>query len=183
MSSDEPSAPEPRPTASEMSRLAAMFDQLATAGDWSDAEHAGILSAVVGAPLTSVLDRWGLWKKQDWDASGVEQRITVGEFLAIPSPPLPLLEALKEAAKRDDAADEPELSPAVARVIYFAAIWRARIGHGSSISSLPAKQLRRAAKWCLNRSWLTPELERLFRDALRFEQRPTTDTGTDRNGG
>ncbi|RMF80762.1 MAG: hypothetical protein D6744_07895 [Planctomycetota bacterium] len=175
MSSDEPSAVDPRPTASEMSRLAAMFDQLATAGDWSDAEHAGNLSAVLRAPLAAVLERRGLREERNWDALGVEQRIAVGELLAMPSPPLPLLAALKEAAKRDDTADEPELSPEVARVVYYAAIWRARLARNASISSLPPAQLRRGARWCLKRPWLTSELQRMFQAALEHDQQRPED--------
>lgn len=166
MTTENRARPSPRPKASEMSRLAAMFDGIDSASSWSDEELAEILSEFLRSPLPATLDRWSLLAPEVRSAIDSHGLAVAADVFTSDAPPVAVLEGVKTLAKLQDSAPEPDLPPRVARVVYYAAILHARATTGALITSLPADELDRGVKWCLDRAWIPRELASVFEAAL-----------------
>ncbi len=89
-----------------------------------------------------------------------------GDLLRQPSPPLELLELVKDFAKAN--ADHPEhgLPKEIAAVLYYACIAAALLRLKARISKLSEADLGRGLRWAAEQPWLDEETTQLLAAAL-----------------
>jgi hypothetical protein len=89
-----------------------------------------------------------------------------GELLRQPSPPLELLELVKDFAKSN--ADHPEngLPKEIAAVLYYGCIAAALVRLKARISKLSDAELGRGLRWAVEQPWLDKETRQLLVLAL-----------------
>jgi hypothetical protein len=117
-------------------------------GPWDAQELGAVLRHQLAAPLPPV--------------AGPAPVDTFDQLLRHPSPPLTLLESVKDfakAARQNPAAGLPE---EVAAVIYFAAIVVANRRCGVRISRLSDEELRSGVEWVLAQPWIAADIRVLF---------------------
>jgi RNA polymerase sigma-70 factor (ECF subfamily) len=88
----------------------------------------------------------------------------LGDLLSDPGPPLELLEQIKDFAKESRTDPESPLSPAVATIVYYAAIAAALLRRGERISRQDDATLKQGFQWC-DRPWVEDWLRVLFNEA------------------
>jgi hypothetical protein len=98
-------------------------------------------------------------------AQGAPAR-SFADLLRHPSPPLELLEMVKDFAKTN--ADHPEngLPKEIAAVLYYACIAAALLRLKARISKLPDADLGRGLRWAAAQPWLDEETKQLLARAL-----------------
>ena len=91
-----------------------------------------------------------------------------GDLLNEPSPPLGLLEMLKEFAKSNMLYPAGGLPREIATVLYYAAICAAFVRLGKRISRLPDVSLAGGIETALNWDWVDDRTRSLLEDGLRL---------------
>jgi len=91
---------------------------------------------------------------------------TFADLLRHPSPPVDLLEMVKDFAKTN--ADHPEagLPREVAAALYYACIATAFVRLNIRITKLPDADLARGLLWAVEQPWLDAETQQLLQGAL-----------------
>src|SRR5262249_34840287 len=111
-------------------------------------------------------------------AAGGQVPANFAGLLSQPAPPVPLLELVKDFAKKSEekrkgaAAQNPAegagpLPANVATVLYYASIIAARVKCGVRISKWDDARLRQGAQWALEQPWVDEPLRELFRAGLQ----------------
>jgi hypothetical protein len=164
----EPQSPERGKT--DTRRFGRLWSEAAkTTRVWTEPETAAVLAHQLSAPV--VFDLGGLnptaaaWIGRLAAAEGLLIRSFRDLFLH-PQPPVDLLRLTKEFAKAHLSDPESPLPREVAMVLYYASIAAALLHGRPEISRLPASEIRLGARWALDRSWLDPDLRRLFESLL-----------------
>ena len=91
----------------------------------------------------------------------------LGEALIDPSLDLGVIDQIKGHAKKLASREGSEVDHAVATAIYYAAIAGALVFHGQKITTHSLAELDRSFAVLILKSWMTPELVRLFSEARR----------------
>ena len=132
--------------------LASMLDIDSTVGrPWDARDLGAVLRHQLAAPLPP-----------GTAAAPIE---TFDQLLHHGSPPVALLESVKDFSKAARQDPEAGLPKEVAAVVYFAAIVVARRRCGARISKLSDGELRAGIDWALAQAWMDPVTRGLFADA------------------
>jgi hypothetical protein len=139
------------------------------AGLWRPEEMAAIFEHQMAAPLLADLGGLAPPAARRLEALAAAQGAPVRSFadlLRDQSPPLELLEMVKDFAKAN--ADHPEnsLPKEIAAVLYYACIAAARLRLKARISKLPDADLGRGLRWAAQQPWLDEETRQLLVRAL-----------------
>ncbi|MBP7828442.1 MAG: hypothetical protein KA248_00850 [Kiritimatiellae bacterium] len=84
-----------------------------------------------------------------------------------PHPPVALLEAVKDFAKRAARSREAVLPRDVARMLYYLSIAAALVHCHKRITSLEAAELLRGLKWARGQEWLEDDMRGLLDAGIR----------------
>jgi hypothetical protein len=140
-----------------------------TVRGWDRDELADVLRHQLAVPLTVDLKLDPATEAEALESSSIDafpagsaKLTSFGDVLRHPSPPLSLLQLIKDFAKAKGVPGDSPLPREVATVLYYTAIILARVRHGSSITSLPDAGLLAALRWALLQHWLDPQVRELF---------------------
>jgi hypothetical protein len=134
---------------------------------WRPEELAAILRHQLETPIESDLLETDDASAADGGAVGARMKMTYGELLASPQPPLALLERAKRFAKACRSHPDGPLPPEVATVLYFACIVVARTRcNGARISALDDATLSQGLRWALSQHWVDRAIRELFESGL-----------------
>jgi hypothetical protein len=125
-------------------------------GLWRQDEMGSILRHQLSAPLETDL--------ATADAATVP-RMTFGELLHHPHPPVEVLRRVKGFAKACKVVSDGPLPSEVATVLYFATIVVARLRCGQRISELDDEALRIGTEWARAQKWVDEPTRSIFDEA------------------
>lgn len=91
---------------------------------------------------------------------------TFNDLLWHPRPPLELLRATKEFAKRAKHSRHSTVPPEIALLVYYGSIVAGLLRLGRRITTLGDEDLRQGINWVVRQQWVEPRIRQLFRDAL-----------------
>jgi hypothetical protein len=91
---------------------------------------------------------------------------TFADLLWHPRPPLELLRACKEFAKRAKHSRHSTVPPEIALLVYYGSIVAGLLRLGRRITTLGDEDLRQGINWVVRQQWVDPLIRQLFRDAL-----------------
>jgi hypothetical protein len=94
-------------------------------------------------------------------------KLTFGELLHHPEPPVELLRQIKHFAKASRKSGESALPAEIATVIYLMAIVVARLRCHTRISEQSDESLAHGIHWVQSQPWVDERTHQLFREALR----------------
>ena len=97
----------------------------------------------------------------------IDPRITLGQLLAEPQPPVQLLKLVKRFAKLCRSDVEGALPNQIVMLLYYVSITMAQVRGGQSISHLSAASLRRGIGWLMAQAWLPQEMRGLLKECLK----------------
>jgi hypothetical protein len=129
--------------------------------DWSGQDFAAILQHQLDAPIDLDLKAAGLSSSQM--PSSTPAIRTFRDLFNHPQPVLPLIEMVKQFAKQSIDSASGVLPIDIARILYYGAIFLARVHHKRRITSLDETGIRAGAEWALQQKWLDAKLADLFR--------------------
>lgn len=146
----------------------ALFMSTESSGQWEDSEYADILRHQLAAPILVDLSLFDSSERRELEqlagkTSG--ELLSFGQLLESPTPIVDLLVLTKDFAKLSDRPHARLLPPAVANVLYYAAIAAARARLSVNITSLDDPQIAKGVRWALALPWLVPSLRQLFMEA------------------
>jgi hypothetical protein len=104
-------------------------------------------------------------------AAGAAARMSFGQLLHDPNPPLPMLELTHKFAKACRGNPDGPLPPEVATVLYYAAITVARLRCGRRISRLDDGALHEGLRWALEQEWLDDGTRSIFKEGREYLDR------------
>ena len=127
-------------------------------GLWQPEELGAIFRHQMAAPLLADLGA----------PAGVQDapRQSFADLLRHPSPPLALIEQVKDFAKTNAEHPEDGLPREIAAVLYYACIAAALLRLGARISKLPDADLGRGLRWAAEQPWLDEPTRQLLAGAL-----------------
>jgi hypothetical protein len=91
--------------------------------------------------------------------------LTYQGLFQLASPPVDLLNLVKQLAKSSRMRGESMLPPEIATVVYLAAIVTARLRLGQRITEQSDEALLYGIQWVLDQPWVDANTRALFRDA------------------
>ncbi|CAN5351704.1 hypothetical protein BH09PLA1_BH09PLA1_33580 [soil metagenome] len=146
---DPKSQPDKNPSRTDPASLARMLelDENAWQHDPAEPEMAAMLAHQLAAPIAADL------KLTDEQLKQAAQFATVGNLLDHASPPVWLLEEMKQLAKRNRAHGDPSVRQ-ISTMLYYDAIAAALVRCKSRITDLTDDQLRDGFNWAKEQSWI-----------------------------
>jgi hypothetical protein len=93
---------------------------------------------------------------------------TFEELFHQPTPPLDLLQLVKQFAKASRVRGESVLPAEIATVIYLTSIVVARLRRGQRITEQSDESLLYGIQWVIDQPWVDEKTRTLFRQALSF---------------
>ena len=93
--------------------------------------------------------------------------LTLRQLLCDESPSLELLRLVKRFAKSCRSDPDHPLPGEIVMLLYYTSIAAALVRAGESISDLPPTALLRGVRWISKRTWVSPDVGALLRDAGR----------------
>ena len=100
------------------------------------------------------------------DAQGLLVR-SFRDLFQHPHPPVALLEAVKDFAKRAAVSREAVLPKAIARMLYYLAIVTALVRCDKRITSLKNREILRGLRWALAQEWLEGETRAVLEEGVK----------------
>jgi hypothetical protein len=137
---------------------------------WRPEDLAAIFRHQMSAPIVLDLggfdDRTATKLKTLSDAHGLLLK-SFGDLFHHPSPPVELLELVKNFAKANLDHPESGLPGEIGSVLYYASISAALVHLDKRISQLPDSDLRRGLRSVAGQPWLDGKTKALFAEALK----------------
>jgi hypothetical protein len=136
---------------------------------WRPEELGAILRHQMSAPIMVDLGAFGPRAAARLTALSEAQGLLLksfGDLFHHPTPPLELLELVKDFAKANLDAPEGGLPAEIATVLYYASIAAALVHLAARLSQLPDAELRRGLRWAAGQSWLDEKTAGLLARAL-----------------
>lgn len=154
----------------EASRLAGLMDP-AAAPVWRPSELGAVFRHQMSAPVDFDLAGFSPELAQRIRLLARSQGLLIRSFhdlIQHPSPPLDLLVAVKDFAKRAVAGRDEVLPRGVARMLYYLAIASALVKCGQRITTLKRGDLTKGFDWALDQEWLDGDNRRLLEEAAQL---------------
>ena len=151
-------------------RLAHLLETGGPAPDWRPGELGAVFRHQMTAPVQFDLagfdPAFAARLRLLSDAQGLLVK-SFRDLFQHPHPPVALLEAVKDFAKRAAQSREAILPKAVARMVYYLAIAAALVRCDRRISSLKRSELLRGLRWALAQEWLEGDARELLEEGVR----------------
>lgn len=151
-------------------KLANLLDSGRLAADWRPDELGAVFRHQMTAPVQFDLAGFDPTFAARIRIISGAQGLLVKSFRDLflhPHPPLALLEAVKDFAKRATVSRETVLPKAIARMLYYLTIAAALVRCGRSITSLGKKEQLLGLRWALSQEWLEGELRAVIEESIR----------------
>ncbi|HUC85091.1 MAG TPA: hypothetical protein VL970_07860 [Candidatus Acidoferrales bacterium] len=167
MSDSDPSASVFKSRANELSALLAVGEERSRL--WRPDELAAIFKHQISAPLLVDLGgfdpRTAARLKMVSEAQGLLLK-SFSDLIHHSSPPLELLELVKDFAKANVDHPESGLPGEVASALYYLSIASALVHLNARISTLPDPDLERGFSWTRAQGWLDEKTNQLLTQAM-----------------
>jgi len=151
--------------------------------DWKPEELGALLAHQWSAPLEADLDalppEQARVLKQLGDAEGLLRR-SYGELFTHPLPPVEILEAIKDYAKRNLTRPSADLPEEIARALYVLSVVVARYRCGQRITSQSDETVRASVQAFLAQPWVIEPVKTLLREGLSALVTESDLSGADR---
>ncbi|MCA9117581.1 MAG: hypothetical protein KDA79_21070 [Planctomycetaceae bacterium] len=154
-------------------QLAVVLNHEQGTGSWTEAEMGALLEHQLSAPLAGLLATRKLRPSLEGlnaDQADRPLRELLLDATLAADIAVPLLDAVKQSARRQLHADVPDWPHPLARVVYFTAIAAARVHHGAHISRSTDLVLRAGFDQVRTRTWVHPALSELLAQASSLLQ-------------
>lgn len=141
---------------------------------WSQEELEAILRHQLASSVQLDLETLGAAFASRLHAFPVAQqpgRLAFRELFQLPSPPLELLNLVKQFAKASRVRGESVLPAEIATVIYLISIVVARLRCGQRITEQSDESLLYGIQWVIDQRWVDDQTRNQFREALAFYKR------------
>jgi hypothetical protein len=169
-----PFKPEPDPSLSVFKSRAKDLSALLAAGEehsrlWRTDELAAIFKHQVAAPMLVDLGGFDPRTASRLQMLGESQGLLLKSFADLihhSSPPLELLELVKDFAKANIDRPESGLPSEIASVLYYLSIASALVHLDVRISKLSDADLQRGLSWAREQAWLDDQTGQLLAQAL-----------------
>ncbi|MGA2254223.1 MAG: hypothetical protein ABSG53_06130 [Thermoguttaceae bacterium] len=136
-------------------------------GNWQPTELGDMLRDCLAAPASEYFGSLGQSAEfaADSPSECAAVDMTLGELFQCAGPPLGLLIAVKQGARRLMSPGASDMPSEIHRLIYFASIAAAMVRHGERISKSSPQVLRGAWQWLAAESYAGESLQALFEAA------------------
>ncbi len=151
-------------------KLANLLDAGGSAADWRPEELGAIFQHQMTAPVQFDLAGFDPSFAARIKLLSGAQGLLVKSFRDLfqhAHPPLALLEAVKDFAKRAAVSREAILPKSIARVLYYLAIVTALLRSNKRITSLKNSELLRGLRWAVAQEWLDSETHAVLEDGVK----------------
>ena len=145
-------------------RLSDLMSLAPNIGDWGAQDLAAILRHQLNADLRVDLGKLVPASVEGQEDLGIR---TFAELFGHADPPIALLSAVKEFAKRQAAHKQALLPPEVSNLLYYLSIGLALLRHGKLISTLDNAALRRGLEWAVTQPWIESSLRGIITEAIQ----------------
>jgi hypothetical protein len=145
---------------------------------WQPHELGAILHHQLSAPLQVELGELRLGIAGPGTGEAGISLMSFGELLHHSSPPVQVLEMMKDVAKCSLSIPNALLPAEVATVLYFCSILIAMARCGQSITTLGRDSIINGGEWILAQAWVEPSLKALCQETLNQLKSPPADCGS-----
>jgi DNA-directed RNA polymerase specialized sigma24 family protein len=170
---DERVVPDESPSGDEGSRDTEILAKLLAVetdveSPWQTADYPGLWRHLLSQPLDSLLAGAGPSRAMKFaNPDALSSLGTVADLLRQSEPPIELLRALKERARKLARAKQNEYPNEIGTALYFASIAVAKVKRQTRISKTEDAALEHGIRLLLSCSWLDDETCQTLRSALR----------------
>ena len=157
-------------TKSRAKELAALMSTTDDSGPlWRADELAALFRHQMSAPMLMDLGSFDPRTANQLKTLASAQGLLLSSFSDLfnhPSPPLPLLQLVKDFAKANMDHPESGLPREIATAVYYLSIAAALLRLNEQISQLPNADLLRGLRWTLEQKWLDEKTRALLNGAV-----------------